>query len=289
VIYDRRDGARRGIFFEYGNVEPHAGLLKQPPENQQLFKIMKTGDLIRSVAGSYLHFQRVDSYKDFPTADSRDGEQPTRDRVVNAGIFFEKAPGYSVANYYDNCRARTYACSFSLSNSPIIWQRYGEAIPLDPVGKVCVVFHFGKLKAALNQTIGDAPGRSALMVGKIQCKQFFHINYGLIDYVDASAIQTNVERLSNPIIYSYMKDQHEFRGENELRITLSTLGVGNFGLADNTIIKFEPKLALGFDFRAAYADGIITRLICESDKVIHHLTQELAKFRILLKAGATEP
>jgi hypothetical protein len=75
-------------FLVHGNVEPHAGLLKQPPQDEQLFKIMKAGDFIRSVAENYLHFQRVDSYKDFPTADSHDGEQPTRDRAVNARIFF---------------------------------------------------------------------------------------------------------------------------------------------------------------------------------------------------------
>lgn len=269
-------------FLEHGNVEPHGPLLRQPADGQQLFKIMRAGDLVRSVAGSYLHFQRVDSYRDFPTADARDGEQPARDRAVNAGVAFEKAPRYSAAEYYDSCRARTYACSFSLSNSPLIWERYGSD---DPVGKVCVVFDFGKLRSVFNRTIGNAPGRSALMVGNLQCKQIFHINYGLIDYVDTSAVHANAELLPNPIIYSYMKDKCAFAGENELRITLATLGLGNFVLADKTIINFPPSLQLSFNFRAAYADGTITRLMCQDDNVVGFLAQELASFKILVSSA----
>ncbi|MBI4724270.1 MAG: hypothetical protein HY765_04595 [Rhodomicrobium sp.] len=267
-------------FLEHGNVEPHAWLLKQPSDYQELFKIMRVSHLVRSVAENYLHFQRVDCYKDFLTADAHDGEQPMQDRTINAGVTFRKAPDYSAANYYDNCRARTYSCSFSLSNSPLIWERYGVC---DPLGKVCVIFDFGKLRSTLNRTIGNAPGQSALMVGNLRCKQIFYINYGQVGYVDTSAVQTNAERLSNPIIYSYIKDQHEFSGEHELRVTLATLGVGNFTLADNTIINFPPSLQLSFDFRTACADGTITRLICQDDETVRHLTQELAKFKIVVE------
>jgi hypothetical protein len=84
-------------FFEYGNVEPHAPLLKRPADTQELVKIMRVGDFLRSVREHYLHFQRVDSYKDFATADVHDGVQPAQDRMVNTGITFEKAPTYSVA------------------------------------------------------------------------------------------------------------------------------------------------------------------------------------------------
>jgi hypothetical protein len=278
-----RDMAKDTTFLEHGNVEPHALLLRQTPEDLQLFKIMRAGDLIRSVAGNDLHFQRVDSYRDFPTADARDGEQPTRDRAVNAGVTFEGAPHYSAADYYDSCRARTYACSFSLSNSPLIWQRYGSG---DPVGKVCVIFNFGKLRSILNRTIGDAPGRSALMVGNIQCKQVFYINYGMIDYVDLLAVQANAERLPNPIIYSYIKDKDVFAGENEFRITLATLGIGNFAMANHTIINFPPSMQLSFNFAAAYAAGAITRLMCEDDDVIRHLARELVRFNIHVNSGA---
>jgi hypothetical protein len=74
----------------------------QPPDSQRLFKIMKASDFVRSISGSYLHFQRVDHYRDFPTADERDGEQPARGRAMNAGMYFEHAPHYSAADYYDN-------------------------------------------------------------------------------------------------------------------------------------------------------------------------------------------
>lgn len=267
-------------FFEHGNVEPHAGLLNQPSDDKQLFKIMKVSDFIRSVSNSYLHFQRVDSYKDFPTADAYDGEQPAKDRAVNASVTFEKAPDYSAADYYDKCRARTYACSFSLINSRLIWERYGVG---DPVGKICIVFNFGKLKSVLNQTVGNVPGQSALMVGNIQCKQFFYINYGMIEYVDTSAIQTNISRLSNPIVYAYMKDKDQFSGENELRITMAALGIGNFALADNTVINFPSCMGLSFDFRRAYADGTIAYLISQNNEVACHLAQELEKLKIMVQ------
>jgi hypothetical protein len=260
-------------FLEHGNVEPHAPLLKQPPHDQQLFKFIKPDNFVRAAVNSYLHFQRVDSYVDFPGADVRDGEQPARDRVTNAGVLFEGAGSYSVADYYDTCRARTYACSFSLRNLPHMWERYGE---------ICVVFDFGKLKSTLNQTIGGLPGQSALRVGDMKCRQIFHINYGLVDYVDTSAVQTNTERLPNPIMYAYMKARGEFSDESELRITLATLGIGNFALADNTFINFPPSIRLQFDFRAAYADGTIVRLMCRDAVAARYLAKELAAANILI-------
>jgi hypothetical protein len=199
-----------GDFLEWGNVEPHASMLRQPAAGQQLFKIMRLGDFVKSVAENYLHFQRVDSYKDFPTADAQDGDQPPYNRAVNSGITFEKAPHYSPAHYYDSCRGRTYASSFSLENSNLIWQRYGES---DPVGKVCVRFDFARLRAVLNETIGNNPGLSALMVGDIRCKQIFFINYGLVDYLDITTVQANAERLVNPLTYVHMKDAARFAGE----------------------------------------------------------------------------
>jgi len=267
-------------FLELGNVEPHRPLLTQPPDSQLLYKIMKAGDLIRSVEQDYLHFQRLDSYKDFPTADVMDGEQPTRDRALNGGITFERAPEFSAANYYDNCRGRTYASSFSTENSPIIWDRYGTG---DPVGKVGVVFQFGKLRAVLNEAIGNEPGRAALMVGSARCAQIFAINYGMINYVEHAAIQANAERLVNPIIYSYLKDRASYAEENEFRITLSTLGVGNFALTDRTIINFPPSMRMSFDFKRALGDGTIVRLLCENEDVIRHLEREFVRSRIRLQ------
>ncbi len=266
-------------FLEHGNTEPHGPLLRQPATDAVLYKIMKVGDLIRSLELGYLHFQRVDRYKDFPTADARDGEQLPLDRAANVATTFEGTPDYNAANYYDSCRARTYASSFSLENSPLIWERYGSS---DPVGKVGVVFHFGRLRNVLNQTIGNEPGHSALMVGGIQCRQIFNINYGLIDYVDAEVARANEGLLPNPILYSYMKDAKQFAGEREMRITLSTLGVGNFALVDGTAIKFPESMQLAFDFRRAIQDGTISQLLCGDTNTSRHLGFQLDRFGILI-------
>jgi hypothetical protein len=179
-----------------------------------------------------------------------------RDRVVNAGLTFERTTSYSDAEYSDSCRARTYACSFSLENIPLIWERYGLG---DPVGMVGVVFNFGKLREMLNSIIGNEPGRSALMVGNVRCERVCYINHGLIGYVDARTVQMNKDVLPNPIIYSYLKDAAQFAGEKVLRVMLSTLGVGRFALADGSEIVFPPSMRLDFDFQAALGNGTIAR------------------------------
>lgn len=66
-----------------GGLETHAGLLRVPPEEQQLFKVMSVENLLRSIEGSYLHFNRVDSYSDGLGADPHDGEQLRTDRAGN--------------------------------------------------------------------------------------------------------------------------------------------------------------------------------------------------------------
>jgi hypothetical protein len=68
-----------------------------PEPGQLLYKIMRTEDLIRSMALSYLHFNRVDLYRDFHGADMRDGEQLPGDLPSNAATKFEKAPHFSAA------------------------------------------------------------------------------------------------------------------------------------------------------------------------------------------------
>ena len=47
-------------------VELHRQLLKVPHGNKLLYKVMKTEDLMRSISGPYLHFNRVDKYNDKP-------------------------------------------------------------------------------------------------------------------------------------------------------------------------------------------------------------------------------
>ena len=64
-----------------GTIEPHEGLLNRPPNDQLLYKVMLAEDLIKSISGSYLHFNRVDSYKEFDGADVNDGAQLPKDRL----------------------------------------------------------------------------------------------------------------------------------------------------------------------------------------------------------------
>jgi len=63
------------MHFPMGGIEPHAGMLPVPPPGQLLYKVMSIENFLRSVKESYLYFNRVDSYKDFPGADPHDGRQ----------------------------------------------------------------------------------------------------------------------------------------------------------------------------------------------------------------------
>lgn len=58
-----------------GSVEPHAPILNIPPADQLFYKMMTIENVLRSIVGSYLHFNRVDYYIDFPGADQHDGQQ----------------------------------------------------------------------------------------------------------------------------------------------------------------------------------------------------------------------
>lgn len=256
-----------------GTVEPHAPLLRIPPEGQSLYKVMTVENLLRSVTGSYLHFNRVDSYPDFPNADENDGRQLPKDQPTNADVRFETAPDFSAAHYYDQSRARTYACCFSTKNSDYIWNHYGNG---SEKGKVCVVFEFGKLRALINHTLNP---EGLLYEGNV-CRQIFSVNYGLVNYVDWDSHRTNERYLSNPILYTYIKDAG-FCEDNELRVSLSAIGIGQFALNDGTIIKFPPYLQLEFDFREAIADAAIREILLAPGADSEFLTYELSKLRIV--------
>ncbi len=241
---------------------------------------MTAKNLLRSIAGSYLYFNRADSYADFPTADQHDGEQVPNDREGNATARFEKAPDFSAADYYDQSRARTYACCFSLENSPFIWENYGTG---DERGKVCFVFNFGKLRATLNRTL--EPGNAALEYEGLRCHQIFSINYGVVEYVDWANHRANIPHLPNPVKYTYLKDRARFGEEKELRISLSTIGLGGFVLNDGKKMEFPPNLQMQFNFRAAIADGTIEQIIRSPDSDTEFLKAELRKFNIATRDG----
>jgi hypothetical protein len=238
-----------------GSVEPHAGMLKIPPDGQLLYKIISVENLLRSIVGRYLHFNRVDRYVDFPGADPHDGKQLPQDRQGNANSRFEKAPDFSAADYYDKSRNRTYACCFSLENSEFIWSNYAND---SEKGKVCLVLDFSKLRAMLNETLH--PEHSALEYNGMHCRQIFNLNYGNVEYVEWDSHQANHPHLPNPLTYTYLKSTR-FSKEKELRVSLSALGMGEFALKDDSIMEFPPSLQLAFDFRTAMADGTIEQIL----------------------------
>jgi hypothetical protein len=263
-----------------GTVEPHGPLLSVPPQGQLLYKIMTVENLSRSIAGAYLHFNRVDSYSDFPDADPHDGQQLPRDQQGNATARFAKKPEFSVAGYYDQSRSRTYACCFSLENSDFIWASYANG---SQKGKVCIVFEFGKLRAAINETL-QAQGTELDYNGN-RCRQIFSVNYGIMEYVDWNVHQANAERLPNPIKYTYLKDSR-FCNDRELRVSLSTLGLGQFALNDGSRMSFPVSLQMIFDFKAAIADGTIRQILCAPDCDTAFLLAQLDKLCIAPSGGS---
>jgi hypothetical protein len=235
---------------------------------------------LRSIADSYLHFNRVCDYKDFQLADSHDGEQLPKDRAGNAAARFEGSSEFSAATYYDLSRARTYACCFSLESSAYIWKSYANGSRL---GKVCVVFEFGKLRARLNQTV--APQNSALIYDGTRCHQIFSVNYGIVEYVQWDKVRANAECLPNPVRYTYLKDKR-YSDEREFRVSLSTLGIGEFALSAGRIMAFPSSLSVAFDFRAAIAEGGIPKILCSQECTADLLHGRLDKLRIVRGEGS---
>jgi len=258
-----------------GSIEPHAPLLTVPPDGQLLYKIMSVENLLRSIFGNYLHFNRVDSYSDFPGADPNDGRQLPKDHQSNSRVRFEKAPDFSGANYYDQSRARTYAYCLSLENSDFIWNNYAND---SARGKVGVVFDFGRLRKALNQIL--KPGNAALEYNGNRCHQIFSVNYGIVEYVEWDTHQANTKNPPNPIKYTYLKDKRRFLEENEFRISLSAIGVFQFALKDGSMMQFPSSLQLAFDFRSAIAAGVIQQILYAPDSDADFLQVESHKLRI---------
>jgi len=256
-----------------GMVEPHGPLLEIPSENQLLYKVTTIENFLASVTGQYLYFNRVDSYRDFPRADIHDGEQPPMDKPGNKACKFEKHPGFSVADYYDRSRQRTYACSFSMDNSDHIWKTYGK---YGKKGKVCLVYHFGKLRSYLNAIIQAQ--QAILQSEGNTLTQIFSINYGKMNYVNWRKYQTNLLQLPNPIVYTYLKDRR-YTAENELRISLSALGIGRYALNDGQEINLPPSLTIAFDFKRAFEQGIIS-VLCNQGDTFNFLRDDLKNFRI---------
>lgn len=266
-----------------GSVEPHAHLLNVPPEGQLLYKVMTVENLLSSIADAYLHFNCVDSYQDFPNSDIHDGQQLPEDQPRNTEARFARAPKFSIADYYDRSRIRTYACCFSLENSDHIWTKYAND---SEKGKVCIVFDFGKFRATLNQSLGDE--NAVVEYNGNRCHQIFSVNYGNVEYVDWDSHQVTAEHLPNPIMYTYLKDK-KFSKEKELRVSLSALGIGDFALNDGSLMNFPNRLKMAFDFRAAIADGTIPQILFSPKCDSAFLQAELRRLHIIPREGSDLP
>ncbi len=266
-----------------GSIEPHARLLTQPTEDQLLYKIMTVENLLRSIDGAYLHFNRVDCYGDDPSADPHDGAQLPADLPGNAGVGFEKTPAFTAAHYYDRSRSRTYACCFGLENADYLWRNYGNG---GAHGKIGLEFAFGPLRTRLNAFMASEGVR--IEHGGVLYHQIFDINYGIVRYVDWDSHQANTERLPNPVEYTYLKASR-FKAEKELRVALSTIGLGHFVLNDGSQMIFPPSTQLHFDIRDALTDGTIRRLLCVSETDAAYLRAELDKRRIGPAPGSEFP
>jgi len=255
-----------------GVVEPHKHLLTIPHGNKLLYKVMRTEDLIKSISGSYLHFNRVDSYND-----PHDGEQLLKDLTINLKSTFIKARDYSLADYYNQSRARTYACCFSIENSDYIWRSYGNG---GKKGKVCLVLEFGKLRSMLNEIFENA--KIVLEYNGKRLRQMFSINYGLIKYINWKEHRANDNFMQNPIIYSYLKDKKDFSIEKEVRITLSAFGFGQTVMDGNELIL--PKhLHMNFDFGFSIGNGVLHEILHSPDCDAEFLHAELKRFNIFKK------
>jgi hypothetical protein len=197
-----------------------------------------------------------------------------KDIPGNTGTSVAASPDFTLTDYYNQSRARTYACSFSLENSKYIWDTYGCD---GNKGKVCVVFSFVKLRSQLNNTFANA----GLLYKGLACHQLFSINYGLIEYVERHNYERNVDRAANPIQYTYLKDV-EYQDDKELRISLSALGIGHFGLDDGSLMEFDKTLQVEFDFRTAIGTGVIQQLMSSPDCDSEFVRSELRKFGVEL-------
>ena len=254
-------------------VEPHRFLLRQPEPGALLFKVVKVRYLIDMLQKNYLHFQRVDAYTD----DTADGEQLPLDRVVGAGISFEKAPAYTLEKYYDTTRTRTYACCFSLEHSAYLWEHYAP-----DRDAVCLVFDFEKLRQRLNASMQATLDNDGLLLhGENRFTQIFSINYGIVDYVERATHALHPVRIANPIQFTFLKDKGRYANERELRIALSAPGFGQFAMANGAMMEFPPALQMHFDYREAFSGGAIKEIRCPPDFVdaqhIDTLRGEMAK------------
>ena len=87
------------------------------------------------------------------------------DLIGNEAVTLAKAPGFSLADYYDGSPLADLRLLRLARNSDHIWT-YGSSTPKGNVG---LVLDFDKLRATLNRTLQSGDG--ALDYNGIRCRQ----------------------------------------------------------------------------------------------------------------------
>lgn len=106
-----------------------------------------------------------------------------------------------------------------------------------------------------------------------------------MEYVDWDEHRANTEHLANPLQYTYLKGM-TFAAERELRISLSTLGLGHFAFNDGSPMPFPPSLQMQFDFRVALAGGAVRQILRAPDCDAPFLEEGFARFGIAPAPGS---
>ncbi|MCW8469416.1 DUF2971 domain-containing protein [Fluoribacter gormanii] len=230
-------------------IEPHKYILKKPNANKNIYKIVSGNFFLDMINKNYLYFRRIDKYSD----DINDSALPDKDRSLSQQSKFQYAPNISMADYYDSCRSKSYACCFTTKISEHIWKHYGNSN-----NSVCIIFKSGKFINHMNATLYS----SRLIIKDHLYHDFFWINYGLVEYMDYDE-QYLLKYLPNPTEYIYIKDR-KYSKEKEFRISLSCLQHESYVLPNGEHLNFPESIQLEFDFKSALENGAIKRLEIKS-------------------------
>jgi hypothetical protein len=229
-------------------VEPHKNILTQQ-SGILLYKIIDYNHFLDMLDYNYIYFSRVDKYKDI-----RDSDLPNKEREIYKYIKFENNPKVSLIDYYNSCRAKTYACCFSIKNSPYIWQEYGG----NNAKKVCLVFDSNSLIKYLNKIMCSAK----IQYNNKIISNFFYINYGLVKY--GSLKEVIDQKPLNPIRYTFFKDK-KYNKDNEFRISLSCNGAPKYKINGSEFIFPKSIKLSSFNFKEVFYSEIIKRIEISQD------------------------
>jgi hypothetical protein len=242
---------------------PHLADLKQPPDNTLLYKIIKPEHILDMLNQKYLYFNRVDTYND----DKNDSKQTMQAASINKTKTFIHAPDFSVHDFFEQARKRSYACCFSTINSDYIWDNYANNDP----NSICIVINYTKLIKFFEERLSSA-------IIKDQKEREIHglpfcLNCGLIQYIDY--VKDTIYR-NNQIKYTYIKDNF-YSKENEFRLSLSGRTTGKY-LSNGQEFCFPKSILLDFDYNLAIRQGVIVRFLLSP----HHKKNFFYKFKQML-------